>query len=165
MVRRNNAISQVPASLISCMMVTPISSMRSFQSGSRSSVCLTRAWRWSARFTIGTMGGLQLPADKLTAALNPRVALALATFIAAAGYLVMALPFGFPGLCIGLILAGVGSSVQHPRASLLVTNTYGKASRGPLGIYNFCGRPWKGDLSWQLSRCCCPSLLGGQLSA
>ena len=87
----------------------------------------------------GTMGGLQLPADKLTAALNPRVALALATFIAAAGYLVMALPFGFPGLCIGLILAGVGSSVQHPRASLLVTNTYGKASRGPLGIYNFAG--------------------------
>ena len=87
----------------------------------------------------GTMGGLQLPADKLTAALNPRVALALATFIAAAGYLVMALPFGFPGLCIGLIVAGVGSSVQHPRASLLVTNTYGKASRGPLGIYNFAG--------------------------
>src|SRR5580704_1009647 len=87
----------------------------------------------------GTMGGLQLPADKLTAALNPRVALALATFIAAAGYLVMALPFGFPGLCIGLILAGVGSSVQRPRASLLVTNTYGKASRGPLGIYNFAG--------------------------
>jgi MFS transporter, FSR family, fosmidomycin resistance protein len=87
----------------------------------------------------GTMGGLQLPADKLTARLNPRVALTLATIIAAAGYLVMALPYGFPGLCIGLILAGVGSSVQHPRASLLVTNTYGKASRGPLGIYNFAG--------------------------
>jgi MFS transporter, FSR family, fosmidomycin resistance protein len=87
----------------------------------------------------GTMGGLQLPADRLTATLNPRVALALATFIAAVGYLVVALPFGFPGLCFGLILAGVGSSVQHPRASLLVTNTYGKASRGPLGIYNFAG--------------------------
>ena len=29
--------------------------------------------------------------------------------------------------------------MQHPRASLLVTNTYGKASRGPLGIYNFAG--------------------------
>ena len=87
----------------------------------------------------GTMGGLQIPADRLAAKLSPRVALALATFIAAAGYLVMALPFGFSGLCIGLILAGVGSSVQHPRASLLVTNTYGKDSRGPLGIYNFAG--------------------------
>src|SRR5580698_1310111 len=87
----------------------------------------------------GTMGGLQIPGDRLIARLTPRVALALATFIAAAGYLVMALPYGFAGLCAGLILAGVGSSVQHPRASLLVTNTYGKASRGPLGIYNFSG--------------------------
>jgi FSR family fosmidomycin resistance protein-like MFS transporter len=87
----------------------------------------------------GTMGGLQVPAARLVARLSPRVALALATFIAAAGYLVMALPFGFAGLCIGLIIAGVGSSAQHPRASLLVTNTYGKDSRGPLGIYNFAG--------------------------
>ena len=87
----------------------------------------------------GTMGGLQVPADRLTAKLSPRVALSLATFIAAAGYLVMALPLGFTGLCIGLILAGIGSSAQHPRASLLVANTYGKDSRGPLGIYNFAG--------------------------
>jgi MFS transporter, FSR family, fosmidomycin resistance protein len=87
----------------------------------------------------GTMGGLQVPGDRLIARLGPRLALALATFVAAAGYLVMALPLGFFGLCAGLILAGIGSSVQHPRASLLVTNTYGKASRGPLGIYNFAG--------------------------
>jgi MFS transporter, FSR family, fosmidomycin resistance protein len=87
----------------------------------------------------GTMGGLQVPGDRLIARLGPRLALTLATFVAAAGYLVMALPCGFPSLCIGLVLAGVGSSVQHPRASLLVTNTYGKASRGPLGIYNFAG--------------------------
>jgi MFS family permease len=87
----------------------------------------------------GTMGGLQVPSDRLLARLGPRVALALATFVAAAGYLVVALPFGFSGLCAGLVLAGIGSSVQHPRASLLVTNTYGKASRGPLGVYNFAG--------------------------
>lgn len=87
----------------------------------------------------GTMGGLQVPGDRLIAKLNPRAALALATFVAAAGYLVMVLPIGFPGLCIGLIVAGIGSSVQHPRASLLVTNAYGKAARGPLGIYNFAG--------------------------
>jgi FSR family fosmidomycin resistance protein-like MFS transporter len=87
----------------------------------------------------GTMGGLQVPGVRLIARLSPRVALALATFVAAVGYLVMALPWGFSGLCAGLVLAGIGSSVQHPRASLLVTNTYGKASRGPLGIYNFSG--------------------------
>jgi MFS family permease len=87
----------------------------------------------------GTMGGLQVPGDRLIARLSPRAALVLATFVAAAGYLVMALPWGFSSLCAGLILAGVGSSVQHPRASLLVTTTYGQGSRGPLGIYNFTG--------------------------
>jgi FSR family fosmidomycin resistance protein-like MFS transporter len=87
----------------------------------------------------GTMSGLQVPGDRLTANVGARVALAAATFVAAAGYLVMALPFGFVGLCVGLVLAGVGSSIQHPRASLLVTNTYGKAARGPLGVYNFAG--------------------------
>jgi FSR family fosmidomycin resistance protein-like MFS transporter len=87
----------------------------------------------------GTMGGLQVPGNKLIAKLSPRAALALSTFVAATGFLLMALPWGFPGLCAGLVLAGVGSSVQHPRASLLVSNTFGAASRGPLGIYNFAG--------------------------
>jgi MFS transporter, FSR family, fosmidomycin resistance protein len=76
----------------------------------------------------GTMGGLQVPGDRLIARLGPRMALTLATFVAAAGYLVMALPCGFASLCIGLVIAGVGSSAQHPRASLLVTNTYGGRS-------------------------------------
>jgi FSR family fosmidomycin resistance protein-like MFS transporter len=86
----------------------------------------------------GTMGGLQVPSGSLDR-LAPRAALALATSVAAAGFLLMALPLGFAGLCAGLILAGIGSSAQHPRASLLVTDTYGKASRGALGIYNFAG--------------------------
>jgi MFS family permease len=85
------------------------------------------------------MGILQAPADRLMVNLGARAVLAMATFVAAAGYLVVALPLGFPGLCAGLILAGVGSSLQHPRASLMVTNSYGTASRGPLGIYNFAG--------------------------
>jgi FSR family fosmidomycin resistance protein-like MFS transporter len=87
----------------------------------------------------GTMGGLQVPGGRLIARLSARMALALATCIVAGGYLVMALPFGFAGLCTGLVLAGIGSSFQHPRASLLVTSTYGKESRGPLSIYNFSG--------------------------
>jgi MFS transporter, FSR family, fosmidomycin resistance protein len=87
----------------------------------------------------GTMGGLQVPGNKLIARLGARAALALSTFVAAMGFLLMALPWGFPGLCAGLVLAGIGSSVQHPRASLLVSNTFGAASRAPLGIYNFAG--------------------------
>jgi MFS family permease len=85
------------------------------------------------------MGGLQIPGDRLVRAFSPRAALVLSTVVAASGFLVMALPLGFPGLCVGLVLAGLGSSIQHPRGSLLVTDTYAPASRGALGIYNFSG--------------------------
>jgi FSR family fosmidomycin resistance protein-like MFS transporter len=88
---------------------------------------------------FGTMGGLQMPGDKLVRAFSPRAALVLSTGVAATGFLVMTLPFGFAALCVGLVLAGMGSSIQHPRASLLVTNTYAPESRGALGIYNFSG--------------------------
>jgi MFS transporter, FSR family, fosmidomycin resistance protein len=87
----------------------------------------------------GTMGGLQVSANRCTSWLKPRTALALSTFLAAAGFLAMALSTGFAGLCAGLIVAGVGSSVQHPRASDLVTQSYSPESRGALGIYNFAG--------------------------
>jgi MFS family permease len=85
------------------------------------------------------MGALQVPGNKLLARVSSRAALAIATFVAAIGYLVTALPGGLFVLCGGLVLAGIGSSTQHPRASLLVTNAYGKQSRGQLGIYNFTG--------------------------
>lgn len=87
----------------------------------------------------GTMGGLQIPADRLAGRLSIRAALALSTLIAAAGFVVMGLSGGLFGLCAGLVLAGIGSSIQHPRASLLVSEAYGRAARGPLGIYNFAG--------------------------
>ncbi len=87
----------------------------------------------------GTMGGLQIPADRALRGLSPRAALVASTLVAAAGFVVMAAPLGFGGLCAGLVIAGVGSSIQHPRGSLLVTETYTAASRRPLGIYNFSG--------------------------
>jgi FSR family fosmidomycin resistance protein-like MFS transporter len=95
---------------------------------------------------FGTMGGLQVPVDRLTRRLKPRLALALSTLVAAVGFVAMALPTGFTGLCAGLVLAGVGSSLQHPRASQLVTYSYGSESRGALGIYNFAGDLGKATL-------------------
>ena len=89
---------------------------------------------------FGTMGLLQLPADRMTARrLGPRAALASATLVAAAGFAVMATSTGFASLCLGLVVAGIGSSVQHPRASVLVSDAYGADARGPLGLYNFSG--------------------------
>lgn len=87
----------------------------------------------------GTMGGLQIPADRLLRNWSSRAALILSTALALAGFLLMALPLGLMGLCAGLVLAGVGSSIQHPRGSMLVTDAYGTESRRPLGIYNFSG--------------------------
>ena len=94
----------------------------------------------------GTMSGLQIPGNRVIKRFSARRALVLSTLVAALGFLTMALPLGFAGLCVGLVLAGLGSSVQHPRASLLVTTTYGKAARGPLGIYNFAGDLGKATL-------------------
>ncbi|RQH13055.1 MFS transporter [Bradyrhizobium sp. RP6] len=88
---------------------------------------------------FGTMGGMQIPADRVLRGFSARAALILSTIAAAAGLLIMALPFGFTGLCVGLVVAGIGSSIQHPRGSMLVTDSYGPESRGPLGIYNFSG--------------------------
>jgi FSR family fosmidomycin resistance protein-like MFS transporter len=87
----------------------------------------------------GTIGGLQIPADRVLRDWSPRAALILSTVVASVGLLIMALPVGFAGLCIGLVVAGMGSSIQHPRGSMLVTDSYGDTARGPLGIYNFAG--------------------------
>jgi MFS family permease len=103
----------------------------------------------------GTMGGFQLPGDKALRGLSARAALGIATLLAAAGFLVMALPLGFAGLCIGLVLAGLGSSIQHPRGSLLVTQSYRDNARGPLGIYNFSGDLGKATLP-ALAACLLP---------
>lgn len=86
-----------------------------------------------------TMGGLQIPADRALRGVSPRAALILSTLVATVGLAIVALPFGFAGLCVGLVVAGIGSSIQHPRGSMLVTDSYGQASRRPLGIYNFAG--------------------------
>jgi hypothetical protein len=79
----------------------------------------------------GMTGGLQIPADHVLRGLSSRTALILSTVVAAGGFLFMALPLGFAGLCLGLVVAGVGSSIRHPRGSMLVTDTYGEALRPP----------------------------------
>ncbi|MCQ8277211.1 MFS transporter [Acetobacteraceae bacterium KSS8] len=86
-----------------------------------------------------TMGGLQIPADRALRGVSPRVALTASSVVASAGLLVMALPFGLASLCIGLVLAGIGSSIQHPRGSMLVADSFGASARRPLGLYNFAG--------------------------
>jgi len=101
-----------------------------------------------------TMGGLQIPADHALRKLSPRAALILSTVIALTGLLMMALPFGFAGLCVGLVLAGVGSSIQH-RADRCLSPIVMAARRDArsastifqaISAKRYCRRSW---------RCCC----------
>lgn len=87
----------------------------------------------------GTMAGLQVAAAPLARRFGgPRV-LALGTLLAAAGYGLAGFSTGLLGLCLALVIAGAGSSTQHPIASATVARRYGAQARGPLGIYNFSG--------------------------
>lgn len=107
---------------------------------------------WQAQFALSyatlavvralyyaTMGAFQIPADRCLQGFSPRTALILSTVVASMGLIIVTLPFGFAGLCIGLVVAGIGSSIQHPCGSMIVVGSFGNAARGPLGIYNFSG--------------------------
>lgn len=95
----------------------------------------------------GTMGLLQIPAERLTQRVRSRALLVWATLLAAVGYLIVALPLaGLLAVTIGLVVAGIGSSVQHPRGSLLITRCFGRDARNALGVYNFAGDLGKATL-------------------
>jgi FSR family fosmidomycin resistance protein-like MFS transporter len=87
----------------------------------------------------GVMAGAQVPVDRLTRSLGARIVLVGGTLLAALGFLLASASHGIVLLCLSLAIAGLGSSTQHPRASAIVTETFGAKSRGPLGIYNFAG--------------------------
>ncbi len=88
---------------------------------------------------VGSLAALQLPSGHLAKYLDARTVLALGTLLSAGGYALAGFSGGLVGLCLSLALAGAGGSTQHPLASAAVSRAYGKASRGPLGTYNFAG--------------------------
>ncbi len=95
---------------------------------------------------VGSLALLQVPSTRLARAISPRTVLALGTLISAGGYALAGLSGGLVGLCMALMLAGAGSSTQHPLASAAVSRAYGKAARGPLGTYNVAGDIGKASL-------------------
>ena len=65
------------------------------------------------------LAGLQTPVGLLAERLSERKLLAAGTAVAALGFLLLGWAGGFAGLALFLVLAGVGSSVQHPLGSSL----------------------------------------------
>ena len=82
----------------------------------------------------------QIPAGLLSERLGERRLLALGTLGVSVGWLLLAEADGFRALLLALLAAGLGSSVQHPLASSLVSRVHrGDRVRSALGVYNFAG--------------------------
>lgn len=88
----------------------------------------------------GGMALFQIPAGLLSERLGERRVLVAGTAATAAGFLLAGLAGGFASLLVVLLAAGLGSGVQHPLSSSLVSTAYETGPRrAALGTYNFAG--------------------------
>jgi FSR family fosmidomycin resistance protein-like MFS transporter len=88
----------------------------------------------------GAMALFQIPAGLLAERWGERRLLAVGTAVTGAGFVVAGSAGGFASLLAVLLIAGLGSGVQHPLASTLVSTAYETGQRrAALGTYNFSG--------------------------
>ena len=88
----------------------------------------------------GGMAAFQIPAGFLAERWGERRLLAAGTAVTAAGFIAAGWAGGFVPLLILLLAAGLGSGVQHPLSSSLVSKAYETGNRRTaLGTYNFSG--------------------------
>jgi MFS transporter, FSR family, fosmidomycin resistance protein len=88
----------------------------------------------------GGMAAFQIPAGLLAERWGERRLLAAGTAITACGFIAAGAVGGFLSLLSVLLVAGLGSGVQHPLSSSLVSKAYETGPRrAALGTYNFSG--------------------------
>jgi len=88
----------------------------------------------------GGMAAFQIPAGLLAERWGERRLLAAGTAVTACGFIVAGQVGGFLSLLLVLLIAGLGSGVQHPLSSSLVSKAYESGPRRTaLGTYNFSG--------------------------
>lgn len=88
----------------------------------------------------GGMASFQIPAGLLAERWGEARVLAAGTAVTALGFLIAGLTGGFAALLACLLLGGLGSGVQHPLSSSLVSRAYETGPRRmALGTYNFSG--------------------------
>ncbi len=91
-------------------------------------------------FYFVALAVLQVPTGILAERTGERSLLIGGTVVAGLGFLLMGLPGGQVMLAVTLVVAGLGSSVQHPLGSTLVSRAYGADGRRiAIGTYNFAG--------------------------
>src|SRR5262245_45247453 len=86
------------------------------------------------------MAAFQIPAGLLAERWGERRLLAAGTAVTACGFIAAGMAGGFLSLLAVLLIAGLGSGVQHPLSSSLVSKAYETGPRrAALGTYNFSG--------------------------
>jgi len=86
------------------------------------------------------MAAFQIPAGLIAERFGERNLLALGTLVAGLAFIGLGYAPGFWAILVALFFAGVGSAVQHPLASTIISHTYpGEGRRAALGTYNFFG--------------------------
>jgi MFS transporter, FSR family, fosmidomycin resistance protein len=86
------------------------------------------------------MAAFQIPAGLVAERFGERNLLAFGTFITGCAFLALGYAPGFWAILIALFFAGLGSAVQHPLCSTIISHAYPDAGRrAALGTYNFFG--------------------------
>jgi MFS transporter, FSR family, fosmidomycin resistance protein len=86
------------------------------------------------------MAAFQIPAGIVAERFGERELLAIGTLLAGAAFAALGYVHGFWAILAALFLAGMGSAVQHPLASTIVSRAYPvQGRRAALGTYNFAG--------------------------
>ena len=86
------------------------------------------------------MAAFQIPAGLIAERFGERNLLALGTLLVGVAFLGLGYAPGFWAILVALFGAGLGSSVQHPLGSTLISRAYPiEGRRAALGTYNFAG--------------------------
>ena len=87
-----------------------------------------------------TMAVFQMPAGVLAERYGERALLVAGTLLAGAAFAGLSIASGFLSLFLVILAVGLGSAVQHPLASAIISQSYAaERRRSALGIYNFAG--------------------------
>ena len=86
------------------------------------------------------MAAFQLPAGFIAERFGERNLLALGTLLSGLAFIALGYANGFWMIIVSLFFAGMGSAVQHPLSSTIISHAYPNAGRRTaLGTYNFAG--------------------------
>jgi MFS transporter, FSR family, fosmidomycin resistance protein len=100
------------------------------------------------------MAAFQIPAGLFAERFGERNLLAFGTFVAGCAFFALGHATGFWMIIVALFFAGLGSAVQHPLSSTIISHAYPDAGRrAALGTYNFFGDVGKFAFGGAVSLC------------